>query len=299
LPADFKLVSIPSDSTVSETLEILNKNGIYSAPLFSSKSNEILGMVDMLDLVTFCTVKFSVVSLSAWESERQMDEFANHKVSDLYDISGRNVWRPVSQKANLQEVIELLSKPNVHRLPIVDDAENVVGIITQSQVVSWLYHNKYMLGNTAMVEKVGDCFLRTEVHGVNQGEFLIEAFKKIWEKNVSAVAVLDNNGKFVGAVSATDLKHTRVKPIGSLIEDLYKPISQFKNIPTTLRERVFMMDQPKKEPVFVYESETIERAMELLVRHRVHRVFVVDSQQRPIGVISLCDLLRVLNTSAL
>jgi predicted transcriptional regulator len=55
-----------------------------------------------------------------------------------------------------------------------------------------------------------------------------------------------------------------------------------------------MSEEPKQEPVFVNENEKMDKVLDLLTTKKVHRIFVTDSQQRPIGVISLCDLIRLL-----
>jgi CBS domain-containing protein len=182
----------------------LKQNGIYSAPVRGKDG--IIGLLDMLDILTFATMKFSTINLAAWDSYRQMDEFTSKRVGDLIGISGRNEWKPISYNAPLTQVLQILSDPNIHRVPVVNERNDVVGIITQSLIVNFINSNRGRLGKSFLNEKVGDCFLRTKVHTVNSEEFLIEAFRKIFENNITAVAVVDREGKFIGAISPSDLK---------------------------------------------------------------------------------------------
>jgi CBS domain-containing protein len=46
------------------------------------------------------------------------------------------------------------------------------------------------------------------------------------------------------------------------------------------------------EVVAVVESDTIQTAEDLMRRHRVRRLPVVDDQRRPIGILSMNDLVR-------
>lgn len=36
--------------------------------------------------------------------------------------------------------------------------------------------------------------------------------------------------------------------------------------------------------------------IEMLANHNVHRIWIVDSQQRPVGLVSLSDVMKILNT---
>jgi len=99
----------------------------------------------------------------------------------------------------------------------------------------------------------------------------------------------------VGNISASDVKHLRVQPIGELIHDLYQPIKHFMNIRSSMKERVMMANLPKSDPIFVTKTNTLEEVLRQIVSNGVHRVFVVDDNKKPMDVISLRDILVQFN----
>jgi len=50
------------------------------------------------------------------------------------------------------------------------------------------------------------------------------------------------------------------------------------------------------QPAVCTMEMTIYEILHKLVTKQVHRLFVVDSEQNPIGVLSLCDIIDIMNT---
>jgi len=283
---NWETICIREDDTVSSALEIIKNNKISSLPVQGKKGN-FLGIVDILDLITFCTAKFSSVSLLASDSFRQMDEFAKNPIKDIMDISGRNAWIYISYNSSLNELMRLLSK--VHRVAVIDEAGDVIGLITQSRMVEFLYKRRNDWTDV-MKEKVHK--LEKNVETINMKEFVIEAFKRIWDKEVTGLAVVNNDGKLVANISASDLLKTRVFPVGEMIHDLYQPIKNFLNIREDIKDRVMLADKPEYKPISVSAHDNLESSMLKCLENKVHRVFIQDDKGKPIGVISLSDMIR-------
>ncbi len=122
--------------------------------------------------------------------------------------------------------------------------------------------------------------------------------------------MVDNNGKLVANLSASDLKvsehellliidkKVHLVPIGELIKDLYQPIKNFLHIRSNVKDKVVMANFPNPEPKIVTSEDTMGRVLSIVVENKIHRVFIVDDQQRPTGVISLRDIIaRVLEAA--
>jgi len=134
-----------------------------------------------------------------------------------------------------------------------------------------------------------------KIYAISMNEHVYDAFRKIWELQVTGLAVVDDQGHLVANISASDIKRTRYYPIiGQMVKDLYKPIKEFLKIP----ESGQLMKRKDHIAFFVHKGETMEKAMETLVENNIHRVFVVDNHRKPIAVISLCDILRKLYETA-
>jgi len=179
----------------------------------------------------------------------------------------------------------------VHRAAVTNEANDIVGLMTQSKLIEFLYHKRAELKDKMSSIRAVD-IARSPVASVNMNQFVIDAFKQIWEQQISGVAVVDDEGTLVGNISATDLVRTRVKPVGPIIHDLYQPIKHFNNIRTTMSEKVYMGDLPRYPPITVKSDDRLETIMETVVNNKVHRVYITDDALAPVGVISLSDIIR-------
>ena len=99
----------------------------------------------------------------------------------------------------------------------------------------------------------------------------VEHVRKLLDNNkISAVPVVDSNGKPVGIVSLTDLAH-----------DL-KPGSPISNVMT---EKVYTVPQ--------YDDTSI--VARVMRNHGIHRV-VVTHEQKVVGMLSAFDLLKLVES---
>jgi len=270
---------------------------ISSVPILDSTAS-VSGWVDIIDIVVYTTTKFAKVSTLATESFRQMEEYASKTVKDLEGLSGRDQMSAavVAPETKLLAVVELLSQPNCHRVVIKSPSKDVLGLITQSRMLEFLYEYRHLVGEM-MHKTIRNAFAlelkSQQLVTIGEHEFVIAALHKIWENNITGVAVVNEKGKLTANFSASDLKHAQIRPIGGLIHDLYQPLKQFMNIRSTLAEKIMKSGTPKFEPISVKETDTLEKAISLIVEHKIHRIYTVDGEGKPIHVLSLSDILTM------
>jgi CBS domain-containing protein len=106
-----------------------------------------------------------------------------------------------------------------------------------------------------------------------------EAQRLILEYKVSGLPVVDQAGVLVGVVSQTDFMHLGDPDVGSLIRHKASGIRVGE-----------VMSRP---PVTVMLSTSLREAARTMRDERVHRVVVIDEQQRPIGVLSAMDFVAL------
>jgi len=292
---DFEFVTVNEMDRLDTVLELLGKNRITSAPVFNSKK-EFVGIIDMLDLVTYVSAKFSKVSLLAEESYRQMDEYASKPIKDLLGASSRNAPKCIGYESSLLTLISMLSNPHIHRVAVINEQKDLVGLVSQSKIVEFMYGKKDQLGEQLKVQ-VKSWLKKTDVVTIHMDRFVIEAFQTIWDEMVSGLAVVNDEGKLVSNISASDLRNTKMKP-GQIIHELYQPLKQFLHIRSSTKEQIMMGDLPKHDPIFVTAEATMQEVMERVITNKIHRVYVVDSNNKPTGVISLCDIMKQFDKEA-
>lgn len=70
----------------------------------------------------------------------------------------------------------LAKEPNLERIPIVDEQRNLVNIVTQSQVVSFLSKNLMRLGK-AKDKPISQFVIQSAIPRISEDEIALEAFK--------------------------------------------------------------------------------------------------------------------------
>lgn len=105
-----------------------------------------------------------------------------------------------------------------------------------------------------------------------------EVAQMMTEHDVSALVVVNERGSMVGLISRTDLVNAR------LYEQYWRNWQDLKaaNLMTP-------------DVVSVKPSDTIELASRLMMEKKIHRVVVVEEEggeKRPIGVLSITDVVR-------
>ena len=168
-----------------------------------------------------------------------------------------------------------------HRVPIVD-GNNVIGVVTQSDVIVVLNEHKdkwSQIANTQLKD-LGTKIVH-KVITVNKNKTAIESFSTFFEKGVNGVAVIDDDGKLISNLSPSDLRGLD----GRSFEYLLDSVSDYIKVTRSRKG-----EAPDKYIGFVKANDTLGHAVQVLIDQHVHRIYVVDDQLHPIGVVSLTDV---------
>ncbi len=102
--------------------------------------------------------------------------------------------------------------------------------------------------------------------------------RKMSERDVSALVVVNDNGYMIGLISRTDLVNAR----------LYE--QYWKHWRGLTAGHIMVTDV-----ISVRQDDTLQHASVLMMERKIHRVVVVESTEhglRPIGILSVTDLVR-------
>ena len=130
--------------------------------------------------------------------------------------------------------------------------------------------------------------MNSEVAALSEGLTMAEAAKLLVEQMVSGAAVVDKQGRCVGVLTATDfLKHDM--PDGGRQTDK--------------RTNAAIADRADENKVAAWMARTVQSirakdsilsAARLMCGSHIHRLFVIDEDGKPIGVVSTLDLVSAL-----
>jgi len=184
-----------------------------------------------------------------------------------------------------------ISHSGANRLPIME-GHKLTNVMTLSAVVTFLAQNLKALGAVAKLT-VGELNVGLkEVFTVQADTPVINAFRLMAQKRISAVGVLDTDGKLLTNVSAKDIK---VIAKDALFTKLYYSTIEFVR---AVRAQNVLVTYAAV--MHCKLENTIGDVIQKFASWKVHRIYITDHFQKPIGVISLKDILNaVLQVSEL
>merc|ERR1712086_478775 len=125
--------------------------------------------------------------------------------------------------------------------------------------------------------------VKGQVKSVTTEHTLIRALAELVKWKVNSVAIVDHTGALVAVLTTRILK--------SLLRTEVQWSVAEKTLGELLQEDDTLLMQGG---AVVGPSDPISAVFEAMDRHRVHRVCVLDASNRPIGVISIKDLLNAM-----
>ena len=117
------VITINPETSLKEAHDIMNGRNIRRLPVVSHK--KVVGMVTLGDIRGAEPSKAS--SLSVWEMN---DLLAKVKVSEIMTHNPATIHENVS----IGDAAKVMLEKKFSSLPVVDDAEHLVGIITESDI---------------------------------------------------------------------------------------------------------------------------------------------------------------------
>jgi len=277
-----KVVEIDANLDPVVAFDSLLKANILSAPVWDKETKQYIGFLDIKDLVasTLHTAKNKVAADSFLTVAVGSHVGQNPSVKYL---AKRNPFKPVKPTSTLLEVATLLHERHCHRVPVVDNGK-CVAIVSQSSVISYLADHRDSIAED-VAQTLEDLKLGLKsVVTVNESSTARDAFAIIEKSNLSGIGVIDDDGKLVGNTSARDIKYFVLdKGQLSLEEPIMDYLATIRQGQTPVKDRA---------PVStVRKTDTLSRAIGLLGKTQYHRLFVIDQSGKPIGVISVSDIL--------
>lgn len=293
---------------VSDAMKLLHARRVLAAPLFDVHRQRFLTILDCGD---FLRAFLNTQALMMSDGSAAALQSAGEKFSALSlvqvappeaDCDGETLSVDVAGDVSLLDVAaSVFLRPAksharvavAHRcvcFSYAPDAElsrfgwkpslalNVVGILSQSDLIRHLHAHAAQLGP---LRDASVCDLQlgtTPVACVGAGVSALDAFKLMFERRFGACGLLSPAGTLIGNLSASDLCGLMPHQYGRLC----------------LPAATFAAEQHAESLmlVAVAPGSTFFSVLERMVHARVHHVYVVDDQGRPVSMITPTDILR-------
>ncbi|WP_066972524.1 CBS domain-containing protein [Methanobrevibacter filiformis] len=126
-----EVITIPPSTSIKEAAEVMLKHKFRRLPVTDSGSGKILGILTSMDILNFLGGgdKFSLIE------GKYHDNFLGAINEHVKEIMTRDV-KSASHKDSINSVIKTMLEFNVGAVPVLDDDQKIVGIITERDFVS-------------------------------------------------------------------------------------------------------------------------------------------------------------------
>ncbi|KAI8061852.1 uncharacterized protein B0P05DRAFT_581261 [Gilbertella persicaria] len=276
LPISFRLVVFDTYLPVKKALSILVQNGIVSAPLWSSDTQEFAGMLTVSDFISLIQYYYTNP-----KPQQEIDYLRIHQLKKQKAISA-------DPTTTLFDAAILMSETRAHRIPLIarhQDQTMIISIITQYRLLKFIANNFKQIDllkiplSTLKIgtygDKVATAYMSTPV---------IDIIKLLADLNISAVPILDENNTVLNLYDTIDVM-SLVR--SERYNDLDLPVSQ------TLKSR------PKDYPgvCTCTVNDTLYSIFKTIRKKRVYRLVVIEPDTyKLVGLLSLSDILGYIVT---
>ncbi|KAG0018083.1 hypothetical protein BGZ81_010401 [Podila clonocystis] len=300
---DTPLIDIHVTSTVEKVFETLLSNDILSVPVYRIFNNvkDYVAIIDTYDLLS----SIEEHGFDADTVPKPTIEFLNMPVAIL-----------VGMTKNSSKLIELFTKHHVHRILVLDtipvrtddndDIDEALEamprqqpkgrLVSQTDVIRFLLEHNHQLGSildlqadhvaghalkyaAEYLDEESQQKLKQQPASITIQSQAWIALQKMSTMRASSVAIVDANGALVAEMSAADLRG--LNP--DRFQDLTRPVMVYLKTSQGGLHR----------PLSCRAKFSLGQILSGVVRSHAHRSWLVDEEEKPVGCITLSDILSV------
>uniref|UniRef100_A0AAY4B0N3 CBS domain-containing protein n=1 Tax=Denticeps clupeoides TaxID=299321 RepID=A0AAY4B0N3_9TELE len=281
IPTSSKLVIFDTTLQVKKAFFALVANGVRAAPLWDSKLQTFVGMLTITDFINILHRYYRSPMVQIYELEE-------HKIEtwrEVYLQYSIHSLISITPDSSLFEAIYSLLKNKIHRLPVIDpETGNVLHILTHKRILKFLHIFGYSIPKPRFLQKrIEELQIGTfqEIATIPLSATVYDALSLFVERRVSALPVVDEEGKVVALYSRFDVINLAAQ-------------KTYNHLNMTMREAVVGRMCCVEGVLKCYPHETLEIIIDRIAKAEVHRLVLVDQDDRVRGIVSLSDLLQAL-----
>lgn len=259
-------------TSVYDIVHIMAKEGFRRIPIVDPRARALQGIVTSTDIVDYLGggKKFEIIQR---EYGGSFFKAINEPV--------KSVMRPnppaVENTATITRAIELMKRHGVGGLPVVDNTNRVLAIVTERDLLS-------VFETRARGAKVAG-LMTEKVVTADSGTTIIEAEKQMVEKSFRRLPLV-SDGKLVGIVTAMDI--VRFFGSGEVFQHLRSGmILQVLQTPA--------LQTGTKKLVTVSPDANVDEAARTMKENKVGALLVVD-EEKLVGILTERDFFKLVST---
>jgi CBS domain-containing protein len=139
-----KVVFVTPETKITEVAKILFKNRYHGLPVL--ENGKIVGIITETDFFTKDAANLYLPSYISFLKENQIVESLpreiKENVSMLLNAKAKDIMTPncvsILKDMDLHALLEFFKVTKFYTLPVIDETESLVGIVTQSDIIGLL-----------------------------------------------------------------------------------------------------------------------------------------------------------------
>jgi len=281
------LIVLSDKATLNEAMAALQKNNILSLPVVNDIRKKFKGFIDVLDIAGFVFDSWRKTSVGLGQKHFPGEDIFETPAIEAVNYSNVDYAVFIDENQSVETAIEMFCNPKayfrLHRLAVTQKGK-VVNILSQSDVVNWAQANSGAIDAATLALPISEIsgLIRTPI-SVRVDTPFSEALESLYRNRISGLALLDHQFKLCGNLSASDLRGMNALGFdffnGSVLQFLIKGTDTGK---------------PKVVSQFKRDN-TFADVLQCFTTQKVHRLYITDDSEHPIGFISLIDIIARLN----
>jgi len=293
------LVTLYASQSLPSAVDVLSKANILSAPVFQDSGekdrkealvSDCLGFVDSLDIIAY------ILEVAPDPARLSQDELRSLKVAgkvlsatklkDVIGVSRKGVLITAFEGNTISTFTSMFGF-GIHRALLYDKEKHVVGTFSQSDVIRFVKSkldqdkNKESALSSMTAKSINTLgYKSTPVICVTHEQTVLEALALMVSKKLSAVAVINSkDGALMAEFTASQLRGLAT--------------SQFPDFLLTVEAYLKKYFSSQTEPPSVKADVTLSEVINKVVNKQTHRCYLVDSDGKPVAIVSLTDLMKI------
>jgi len=284
-----KPIILDAETSPHKAIEILLENHIRAAPVQEKNDklmkNQLIGVLDLRDTVKFALQTYHNGDLDKAKAKAMEFLTVSPQITtqSLKYLSRMCPFHCVRVSDPIIVVLEVFAKGS-HIVGVAnDEGTKLLGIISQGQLFQEIAKKWTFDADVTFAELTKAKYVTSPVISIRNTAKAYEAFEKMSTANLSGLAVVNEEGKIIHNTSATDIKLWLIAS-----NTLDESIEQFLI-------NVRKMSLQDKYPITICTlKDGIKKAVAKLQATKYHRLWIVDQNGCPIGVLALTDIFRLI-----
>jgi len=267
---------------VPEAFQMMITQGIDFLPVIEQRTGKYLTLVNLIDFVAFF-LGFIPEDAKSLEDIWKVPEVTFQRATKIPDV---NPSPMVLESISVGSAIQTMLNKNSHKLVLINQDQILLNIVTQLDLLRFV--SLFLDGFQQFKKSLKELgWALKPVVTISEDEPTKHGFAMAIQHRITGIGVVNSMGQLTGNLSITDFRS-----VGDInfIHLLNEPVQ--KHI-----QRILLFDAQIKVPYDQYPlccqtTSSLVSVINTMLECQAHRMYVVDETKKPIGIISISDILH-------